>query len=251
MPLARTWATLRAMTGGGLHQIVGERGIGAQISGDGNTIVVYAGAAELVLTRKHARKAKPITELQLLRVDLRATALVGRDGDLAALGTWLASDRPVSVRCITGRAGVGKTRLAVELCEQAERDGWTTGFALYSQFPKFVKGSAGWRWVKPTLVVIDYAAALAGALADLLKILARPETQAGGQKLRVLLLERHAERNLGWWADLIRPVSFSDPGPDELADPPEPVRLPSLNDVADRRALLAETMRLAGQIAGR
>ncbi len=239
------------MTAGGLQQRVGERGIGVQVGGDGNTIIVYAGAAELVLTRKHARKAKPTTELQLLRVDLRATTLVGRDGDLAALRAWLASERPVSVRCITGRAGVGKTRLATELCELAERDGWTAGFALYSQFPKFVDGSASWRWAKPTLVVIDYAAALAGALRTWLEILARPETQAGGQKLRVLLLERHAERDLGWWADLLRPVSFSEPAPDELADPPEPVQLASLSDIEDRRALLAEAMRWAGQIAGK
>ena len=239
------------MMGDGLHQTVGERGIGVQNSGDGVTIIVYAGAAELLLTRKHARKATPTTELQLLRVDLRATTLVGRDEDLAALQAWLASDRPVSVRCVTGRAGAGKTRLAVELCERAERDGWTAGFALYSQFPTFVEGSAGWRWAKPTLVVIDYAAALAGPLRTWLEILARPETQAGGKKLRVLLLERHAERELGWWADLLRPLSFSDPAPDELADPPEPVRLPTLSDVEDRRALLAEAMRLAGEIAGR
>ena len=126
------------MMGDGLHQTFGERGIGVQVSGDGNTIIVHAGAAELVLTRKHARKATPTTELQLLRVDLRATTLVGRDEDLAALQAWLASDRPVSVRCVTGRAGVGKTRLAVELCERAERDGWTAGFAHHSQFPKFV-----------------------------------------------------------------------------------------------------------------
>src|SRR5262249_31987452 len=67
---------------------------------------------------------------------------------------------------------------------------------------------------------------------------------------RLLLLERHAERDFGWWAELMRSVSFSDPGPDELADPPEPVPLPSLGTVDDRRAVLAETMRLAGKIAG-
>ncbi|MBV8612208.1 MAG: hypothetical protein JOY66_00355, partial [Acetobacteraceae bacterium] len=96
------------MAGDGQHQTVGERGIGVQFSGDGNTIIVFAGASELVLTRKHARKAKPTNELQLLRVDLRATTLVGREGDLAPLHAWLASDRLVSVRCVTGRAGVGK-----------------------------------------------------------------------------------------------------------------------------------------------
>src|SRR3954453_19258442 len=107
------------------RQSVGERGIGIQVSGDSSTIIVYAGLAELSLLRKHSRKSEPKTELQLLRVDLRATTLVGRAAELLALDAWLESDRPVSVRCITGRAGVGKTRLAIELCDSAEKAGWT------------------------------------------------------------------------------------------------------------------------------
>ena len=230
-------------------QTIAERGIGVQIRGNGNSVIVYAGSAELGLTRKHLRQAEPKTELQLFRVDLRATTLVGRDRDLSALKEWLASDRLVSVRCITGRAGAGKTRLAIELCEHAERAGWTAGFAQYEQFPEFVKRAAEWRWNKPTLAVIDYAASLAQGLRTWLEILVRPEAQTGSNKLRCLLLERHAERDLGWWADLMRTVSFSDPAPDELADPPEPVPLPSLNAVEDRRRLLAEAMRSAGQMA--
>ena len=231
------------------EQTIAERGISVQISGDGNTVIVYAGRSELALLRKHSRKAEPKTELQLLRVDLRATNLVGRERDISALEEWLAADRLISVRCITGRAGVGKTRLVIELCESAERAGWTAGFAQYEQFPEFMKRAAKWRWNKPTLVVIDYAAALARSLRTWLEILVRPEAQTGSNKLRLLLLERHAERDLGWWPDLIRTVSFSDPAPDELADPPEPVPLPSLNAVEDRRRLLAEAMRLAGQMA--
>ena len=79
-------------------QTVAERGIGVQVSGDSNTVIVYAGQAELSLLRKHSRKSKPKTELQLLRVDLRATTLVGRSAELLALDAWLKSDRPVSVR---------------------------------------------------------------------------------------------------------------------------------------------------------
>jgi tetratricopeptide (TPR) repeat protein len=232
------------------QQTIGERGIGVQISGDGNTVIVHAGLAELSLVRKHLRKAEPKTELQLLRVDLRATTLVGRDAERSALEAWLASDRRVSVRCITGRTGAGKTRLALELCERAEQAGWTVGFAQYGQFPEFVKHAAEWRWNKPSLVVIDYAAALAHDLRAWLEILARPEAQSGDLKLRLLLLERHAERDLGWWADLMRTVSFSDPAPDELADPPHPVPLLSLGAVEDRRSLLSEAMHLAGHIAG-
>lgn len=237
------------MTAGSQQQSVGEGGIGVLIGGDGNTVIVYAGSVELCLTRKHLRRAEPKTELQFLRVDLRATTLIGRERDLGALEAWLASDRLITVRCVTGRAGVGKTRLAIELCEQAEKAGWSAGFAQYEQFPEFIKQAARWRWSKPTLVVIDYAAALASELRTWLNILARPEARAGGNKLRLLLLERHAERDFGWWADLTRTVSFSDPAPDELADPLEPVPLLSLNAVEERRILLAEAIRLAGQIA--
>jgi hypothetical protein len=238
------------MTANSAHHSVGEIGIGVQVSGDGNTVIVYAGSAELGLTRKHLRRAEPKTELQLFRVDLRATTLVGRGRDLSALEAWLASDRLISVRCITARAGAGKTRLAIELCERAEQAGWTAGFAQYSQFSEFIKQAAEWRWSKSTLVVIDYAAALACDLRAWLEILARPEAQTGDNKLRLLLLERHAERDFGWWGDVMCPVSFSDPAPDELADPIEPVPLPSLTAVEDRRGLLAEAMRLAGPIAG-
>jgi hypothetical protein len=238
------------MASGSQQQTVEQRAIGVQNVGDGNTIIVYAGRSELALLRKHSRKVEPKTELQLLRVDLRATTLIGRERDLSALEAWLASDRLISLRCITGRAGAGKTRLAIELCESAEQAGWTAGFAQYGQFSEFVKHAGEWRWNKPILVVIDYAAALARDLRTWLEILARPEAHAGGNKLRLLLLERHAEREVGWWADLMRTVSFSDPAPDELADPPEPVPLLSLNAVEDRRRLLSEAMRLAGQIAG-
>ncbi len=231
-------------------QSVAERGIGVQVSGDFNTVIVHAGAVELHLSPKHKRRAEPKTELELLRVDLRATKLVGRDVELAELRAWLDSPPLISVRCITGRAGAGKTRLGIELCEHAEGADWTAGFALYNQFPEFVNQAAGWWWETPMLVVIDYAAALARDLRAWLEILARPEAQRGGARLRVLLLERHAERELGWWADLMRVTSFSDPAPAELADPPEPVPLLSLSAVEDLRALLAEAMRRAAEIAG-
>jgi tetratricopeptide (TPR) repeat protein len=233
-----------------LQQMVGERGIGVQVAGDSNTVIVYAGAAELHLVPKHKRRAGRLeTELHLLRVDLRATTLLGRDAELAALDAWVGSPRPISARCITGRAGTGKTRLAIEICERAGDD-WTAGFAQYGQFQEFVKRAAGWRWNKPILVVVDYAAALSRELRTWLEILARPEVQRDGAKLRLLLLERHADPDLGWWADLMRTTSLSEPSPAELADPLEPVALSSLAAVEDRRDLLGQAMRLAGEIEG-
>jgi len=238
------------MMGEAYTQTVAERGIGIQISGDGNTVVVYAGDSELPLVRKQARKAEPKTELELLRVDVRATGLVGREAELSVLEKWLISEQVVSLRCITGRAGTGKTRVAIELCERAEADGWSAGFVQYGQFQEFVKRASQWQWNVSILVVIDYAAALARDLRAWLDILARPEMHSGGKKLRLLLLERHADRELGWWADLLRPTSLSELSPDEFADPREPVPLPSLGAIEDRRALLSEAMRMAGRLAG-
>jgi len=39
------------------------------------------------------------------------------------------------VRCITGGAGAGKTRLAVEACEAAEAKGWVAAFAPSAESP--------------------------------------------------------------------------------------------------------------------
>jgi len=237
------------MTADGQHQSVGDRGIGVQVSGDGNTVIVSGRVAELHLSRKHLRKAAPTSELQLLRVDLRATTLVGRESERAALGAWLKSSRPIAVRCITGRAGSGKSRLAIELCAAAAEDGWVAGFATHGQFPEFVKHAAEWRWSQPILVIIDYAASLAHELRRWLDVLAASPSDPNRPPLRVLLLERHAAREAGWWADLMRVTSSADPSPYELADPPEPMPLTSLGAVEDRRKLLAEAMRLAASIA--
>jgi hypothetical protein len=233
-----------------LQQGVGDRGIGVQFKGDGNTVVVYAGRSELHLARKHARNAAAVaTELELLRVDLRATTLVGRKSEVASLQDWLSDSRPVLVRCMIGRAGTGKTRLGIELCEYAECSGWTAGFAQYGQFTEFVKQVAGLRWDKPILIVVDYAASLVRELRVWLEALAQREPVQEEKRLRILLLERHAERDFGWWAELIRFASLSAPSPDQFADPPEPVPLQSLSRLEDRHDLLAETMRLAGEMA--
>jgi len=116
----------------------------------------------------------------------------------------MAHLEPACVRAVHHRPGRGgQDRLALELCEHAEQAGWTAGFAQYGEFPEFVKRAAEWRWSDHTLVVIDHAAAFARDLRAWLEILARPEAQSDGKKLRLLLLERHAECDLGWWADLI------------------------------------------------
>ncbi len=234
------------------HQTVGDGSVAVQVAGDNVTISI--GAASLTLARRHRLKAVPTSERELLLTELRGTDLVGRDADLAALRAWLDAPRRLpAVRCLTGRAGAGKTRLAIELCERADAADWTAGFATQAALQRFhdARSLEDWRWGKPTLIVVDYASASARILRAWLEALARHHATPGEAPLRLLLLERHADRELGWWAELIRPGGLAGRGPDELAAPPEPIPLPSLGEMADRWALLRQVAGLAAGLAGR
>ena len=199
------------------------------------------------LDQKHlAPPRPPTTELDLLLTDLRALTLVGRDQDLAALDSWRDSAAQISVRVITGRAGAGKTRLAIEACAHAATAGWEAGFAPHNKLADNTIPTHA--FPTPTLIVIDYAAAATRPLRPWLETLAkRPPTA----KLRLLLLERHAEPAAGWFQDLFAPTSLSSRGPDSLLDPPTPIPLAPLNNPAHRRALLAETIALAAPLANK
>jgi tetratricopeptide (TPR) repeat protein len=223
----------------------------SQIIGDGNLVVVSAGSAHLQLDRKH-RRMKPAQRLQDILQPEGAIALVGRANEIAGLQTWLESDRPVSVHCIFGRAGTGKTRIAVELCALAEGLGWLAGFAPRRAFQEFAGGSDAWKWTwtTPLLVVVDAAAGLTENLRDWLEILAKKERPQYQPRLRILLLERDARREFGWWWELLRPRDRDQPRLEDLVYPEAPFRLPSLTKVEDRRALLEEVLEVAARIAG-
>ena len=227
---------------------VGDHSVVVQNTGDGVTILI--GTSSLALVRRHWSKVEPKDEIQLLWTELRATDLVGRDGDLAALEAWLHDPVPVAVRCLIGPGGAGKTRVGIELCERAEAAGWVAGFASQPEVQRFheAKSPVAWRWGKPTLIVIDYAAASARVLRPWLEELARRPVVPGEGPLRLLLLERHAHTQLGWWADLIRFGGMSGRGPRDLAAPAEPVSLTPLDAVAARRALLCQTVARAAAI---
>jgi hypothetical protein len=63
------------------------------------------------------------------------------------------------------------------------------------------------------------------------------------RRLRLLLVERHANAAHGWWADLTRPGTSSTSGLRKLLDPGgEPVPLAQLRSVEDRRRLLERVM---------
>jgi len=118
-----------------------------------------------------------------------AVERVGRRGELAELEAFLTDARSFSWWVWTGPAGVGKSRLAVELCRAASEE-WHAGFLREAHQQRL----GALRPLSPTLAVVDYAAQRAGWLSDaLLELAAREE----GPPIRVLVLEREASGS--WW----------------------------------------------------
>ena len=229
-----------------------------QIQGDGNSIVT--GLPHLELTRRHglARRIQldPGTgkphEIDVIRPFTRSIDIVGREMELDDLRAWLHKGTPISVRVLTGNAGYGKTRLALELIEEVAPQGWHAGFLTRAELKRFRQQSdlADWGWNAPILAVVDYASASARDLHAWLKELEDSavweEAQARNRyPLRLLLLERQAECGRGWWAEVF---GFGDDAAvlGKLADPAEPVALRSLGDANQRRAILTNTLASLG-----
>ena len=216
--------------------------VAVQIEGHGNTVTVSCGAIVLHLLGKHARRREIRSDLDLLRPETRLLDLLGREAEMASLSAWLDDERPVLVRGLTGRAGSGKTRLAIELGEIAAARGWQAGFLDSGDLAAFVDAQRTATWPRnvPMLVVVDYAARRARALNAWLHSLARRADPAK-PRLRLLLLERHATRGEGWWDELLR-LEGSDDALYDLLDPFEPLPLPPIDGIEQRRSLLRGVM---------
>ena len=166
--------------------------------------------------------------------------MIGREAQLADLQAFLDRPGPVRVRVITGGGGSGKTRLALELCEQRAAAGWDAGFATSSKMKSLLDAPnrSTWGWQRPTLVVIDYAAQHAEKLGPWLDELADAETR-GLPPLRLLLLEREARTESGWWREVFESGGYGAAAKRALLDPPHPWELLPLGKVEDRVAVLA------------
>lgn len=206
-------------------------------------------AADATYLKLHKFKADPTNLNELLRTDIRATALVGRAGELEMLQTWLDTQQKISVKCVIGEAGAGKTRLAIEACEAAEAAGWFAAFVQGNNLRALCANNvqSGANWNRPTLIVVDYAAASINILKEWFGILARSHN-VEERKLRILLLERHADRKSGWWADLLRPDSNTYASAADLLRGEVAYVLRPLDAAADRRALLGEVMAKAAPL---
>ncbi|HWM92125.1 MAG TPA: tetratricopeptide repeat protein [Thermoanaerobaculia bacterium] len=98
---------------------------------------------------------------------------------------------------------------------------------------------------RPTLAVVDYAAARLPWLRDWLDDLA--SSPPAGGKLRILLLERYADPKGGWWAEAFQSGGWGDTAVQRKLDPADgPYVLSPLAPVEDRRNILEEVFSKAG-----
>lgn len=222
--------------------------------GDGHEPI--SGYAHITLTRfLNAR----ITTEKMIGLDAAAAllspyaasvALVGRDDVLADFWAWMQKEGLVSFRVLTAPAGMGKTRLALDLCEAAVQAGWVAGFLLEPELTRFrsLQNLSTWGWSRPTLIAIDYAASQARLLRDWLTELADHSGQET-QPLRILLLERHADPTAGWWREAFGSGSWHDEVVQALIDPPSgPYTLSPLTDPGQRRAVVTSIIERTGSL---
>jgi Tfp pilus assembly protein PilF len=133
----------------------------------------------------------------------RSTTFSGRTDEMRLLESFIGAQEKFLWWIITGPAGAGKSRLALELCE-AVQGAWYAGFL--SRTDSFSDWS-NWMPAQPTLIVIDYIAGRAAAVSDLVLHLATRQNTLP-RRVRVLLVERELAGS--WWPDYMREGSFSE-----------------------------------------
>ncbi len=124
-----------------------------------------------------------------------ATRLTGRENDLKSLQTHLTSEHPFLFFIVSGPGGVGKSRLAWELCWRMRRQGWEAGFVKSLTEGTFNWGA--WRPERDTLLVVDYIFAKDKDLWR--KILDKLAAREEGRRLRILVLERTSDASSWDW----------------------------------------------------
>jgi hypothetical protein len=226
--------------------IHGHHNIIVQVMGDNNR--VYAGIPYLRLTPVSACvRTNPRRDIDILNPAYQAVPLVGRESDVQFIREWLSAEPGIAITAVIGPGGSGKTRLALEVL-QGLPEGWQGGFLTTEEAERFLgqENLSHWSSQKPTLIVVDYAALLGSTLAKWFSELA--DHAAHEHRLRILLLERHAETDSGWYRDLTD-GTWRGREARKLFFPDQPRRVAPLDDLAQRRRVLQSGLHASAALA--
>lgn len=159
------------------------------------------GRIEKVLTPARTSLPKDFTPLQLIKA--RHAIVPFQEGpEIQQLRTWATrmpedaarreGDGDIAVAVVTGAGGTGKTRMAVQLCEEFSRKGWYTGFLPAATEITDAELSALVDVTTELLVVVDYAEeARRGLVARVVRALRDRKTPT-----RIVLTARGTDQ---WW----------------------------------------------------
>ncbi|OGS75014.1 MAG: hypothetical protein A2063_09475 [Gallionellales bacterium GWA2_60_142] len=185
------------------------------------------------MPKRQRQTGETLTDSQLLRAE---EALVpfdpARQPELDKLDVWLDDPQyPQAIRLLTGAGGLGKTRLALELCQRRIDAGWHAGFLDSDLDAKAL--ASGWQALQalnqPLLIVIDYAETRQSDLITLIKTMLQ---NLARKPVRFLLLARDGGE---WWDNLPGKSSVCEPLLSGYATS-GPYHLPTLHDeLQDRR----------------
>ncbi|MBA4227710.1 MAG: hypothetical protein C0456_13870, partial [Hyphomonas sp.] len=117
------------------------------------------------------------------------TEFVGRGGEMEQLRAFLGADAPILWWQVSGDGGQGKSRIALELIQEAARNGWHAGFLKSGSIHDIP-----WTTLpinRPTLCVVDYVGA--------------PEKAKAVATGLVTLLKRRSEAYADWNTGILQP----------------------------------------------
>ena len=128
----------------------------------------------------------------------RRTEMLGRDDEWSELLQFLKPDpsNPFDLKwwVWTGPGGLGKSRLALELCLEAQSKGYHAGFLqeiYHEQISKVVIQ-------QPHLIIIDYTVLSPNLASDLISNLNTIKSSVRAP-IRILILERSADSKIDHW----------------------------------------------------
>lgn len=232
------------------------------VTGDCNAISLRFGDSGIMLPLKRKQFRPPERrsrlvleerprELDLLNPEAGKLPFV-REDDLAQLRAWIDAETDISVHALIGRAGSGKTRLALQLCRAVDNDApgkgeWIAGFISPRDMSAVAETLAthSFAWERRTLLVIDYAAQCHRALGRWLDRLVYHRLDT---KLRILLLEREAPEGFGWFHELTVSSLRDQQARLSLFYARRPTLLPDLSGLEERRSLLAAALDAANAL---
>lgn len=126
----------------------------------------------------------------LLQAEMAIVPFALRTADVRYLRNWCNSPGELGIQILTAPGGMGKTRLALHVCEWAKRTGWRTGFVDPCRFNDS-EWDAALEPSDPIFLVFDYGE---HRYWEFSKILAKI-VKSKSTKIRLLILAR----SLGDW----------------------------------------------------